>query len=252
MNNARADDLVVYGAGSLRESLGEIVQDFGATHGLRVVTRFGNSGDMRERIERGERVDLFASADIGHARKLVTDGRASVMAMFARNTMCLLAPATFAVTSETILDKLLAPGLRIGMSPPKADPLGDYTIRLFEAAELLRPGSMATLRSRSVVLQRPPAETSPKSSDPDVDAISEGRIDVSIVYCSGRRRYAGLLPDAQLVPFPPALQVGPEYALAVLKDAPPTAMQLALTILSPDGQKILAQNGFKTVTLPAL
>ena len=45
---------------------------------------------MRERIERW---GLFTSADAGHARKLVEDGRASVMAVFARNTVCLLPPA---------------------------------------------------------------------------------------------------------------------------------------------------------------
>jgi molybdate transport system substrate-binding protein len=53
------------------------------------------------------------------------------------------------------------------------------------------------------------------------------------------------------VPFPSELQVGPEYGLAVLKDAQPAALLLALTILSPDGQKVMAQHGFKPVTLPS-
>jgi hypothetical protein len=34
---------------------------------------------MRERIEHGEQADLFASADIGHARTLVEQGRATVI-----------------------------------------------------------------------------------------------------------------------------------------------------------------------------
>jgi ABC-type molybdate transport system substrate-binding protein len=83
-----------------------------------------------------------------------------------------------------------------------------------------------------------------------VDAIQNGRVDASIVYCSGRDRYARLLPDAALVTFPSQLQVGPEYALAVLKDAKPGALMLALTILSPAGQKLLAEAGFQPVTLP--
>ncbi len=91
---ARADDLVVYGAGSLREAIGQIAAEFGQAHGLAVTTQFGPSGRMRERIENGERVDLFASADVGHARKLVQDGRASVMAVFVRNTLCLHSPAS--------------------------------------------------------------------------------------------------------------------------------------------------------------
>jgi hypothetical protein len=72
-----------------------------------------------------------------------------------------------------------------------------------------------------------------------------------LAYCSGRDRYARLLPDATLVQFPPELQTGPEYGLAGLKDAHPAASLLALTILSPEGQKIMAQRGFRPVTLPS-
>lgn len=156
MARARAEDLVLYGAGSLRESMAQIAAVFGQAHGLTVATQFGPSGRMRERIEKGERVDVFASADIGHARKLVEDGRASAMAMFARNTVCLLAPAAFGATTENALDRLLAPGVRVGVSPAKVDPLGDYTVRLFEVAERLRPGSGAALQARAVVLDTPP------------------------------------------------------------------------------------------------
>jgi molybdate transport system substrate-binding protein len=222
--SARADDLVVYGAGSLRESIGQIAKAFGEARGLAVATQFGPSGRMRERIENGDRVDLFTSADVGHARKLVDEGRASVMAVFARNTVCLLSPTKFGATSETVLDKLLAPGVRIGVSPPKVDPLGDYTVLLFDRVEHLRPGGVAALKARAVVVDTPPGAPPPKSGDTDVDAIQDGRVDVSIVYCSGRDRYSRLLPDATLVQFPPELQVGPEYGLAVLKDARPEAL----------------------------
>jgi len=206
---AWADDLVVYGAGSLREAIGQIAAEFGQARGLAVTTQFGPSGRMRERIEKGERVDLFTSADVGHARKLVEDGRASVMAVFARNTVCLLSPAKFGATTGTVLDKLLAPGVWVGVSPPKVDPLGDYTVRLFGLVDHVRPGSAAALQSRAVVLDTPPGAPPPKSGDTDADAILDGRVDASIVYCSGRDRYARLLPDATLVQFPPDLQVGP-------------------------------------------
>ncbi len=206
---------------------------------------------MRERIEKGERVDLFTSADVGHARKLVDEGRASVMAVFARNAVCLLSPAKFGATTETALDTLLAPRVRVGMSPPKVDPLGDYTVRLFELADRVRPGSAAALQSRAVVLDTPPGAPAPKSGDTDADAILDGRVDASIVYCSGRDRYARLLPDATLVQFPATLQIGPEYGLAVLRDARPEASLLALAILSPEGQTIMAQRGYRPVTLPS-
>src|SRR5262245_53488664 len=80
------EGLVLYGAGSLREAMTEMAAEFSSVHGVPVSTQFGASGRMRERIEAGERVDVITSADIGHARKLVRDGRVSVMAMFAQNT----------------------------------------------------------------------------------------------------------------------------------------------------------------------
>ena len=248
---ARADDLVVYGAGSLREAIGQIAGKFGQAHGLAVTTQFGPSGRMRERIEKGVRVDLFTSADVGHARKLVDDGRASVMAVFVGNTVCLLSPAKFGATTETALDRLLAPGVRVGVSPPKVDPLGDYTVRLFGLIDHLRPGSAAALQARAVVLDTPPGAPPPRSGDTDAGAILDGRVDASIVYCSGRDRYARLLPDTTLVQLPPDLQIGPENGLAVLKDAHPAASLLAPAILSPNGQKIMAQRGFRPVTLPS-
>jgi molybdate transport system substrate-binding protein len=186
VTNARAEDLVLYGAGSLREAMAQIAASFGQTHGVNVATQFGPSGRMRERIEKGEHVDVFTSADIGHARKLVEDGKASVMVMFARNTVCLLSPAAFGATRDTILDRLLSPGVKVGVSPPKVDPLGDYTVRLFEATDHLRGGSAAALRDRAVVLDTPPGSPPPKSGDTDADAILNGRVDASIVYCSGR------------------------------------------------------------------
>jgi ABC-type molybdate transport system substrate-binding protein len=248
---ARADDLVVYGAGSLREAIGQIASEFGRDRGLTVKTQFGPSGRMRERIEKGEHVDLFTSADVGHARKLVEDGRASIMALFVRNTVCLLSPAKFGATTQSALDKLVDPRVHIGISPPKIDPLGDYTERLFQRIDQLRPGNGAAIQARTVILDTPPGTPPPRSGDADVDAILDGRVDVAIVYCSSRDRYARLLPDAAIVQLPSELQVGPEYALAVLKDAHPAAQLLALTILSPEGQKIMARWGFRPVTLPS-
>jgi ABC-type molybdate transport system substrate-binding protein len=97
---------------------------------------------MRERIETGAKVDVFTSADIGHAAKLVADGKASVMAMFARNDLCLLAPADHVQAGSVgALDALLKDSVKIGVSPARIDPLGDYTVQLFDVADKVKPGS---------------------------------------------------------------------------------------------------------------
>jgi ABC-type molybdate transport system substrate-binding protein len=66
LRSAEGEDLVLYGAGSLREVMTQIASDYQAVRGTHVRTDFGPSGLMRERIQRGEKVDVFASADLGH------------------------------------------------------------------------------------------------------------------------------------------------------------------------------------------
>ena len=64
-------------AGSLREVMAAIGDRYQQADGhLRSAADFGPSGLLRERIEKGEHADLFASADMGHPLKLLRDGRA--------------------------------------------------------------------------------------------------------------------------------------------------------------------------------
>lgn len=248
--SAQDRDLVLYGAGSLRESMAEIADLFSAGHKIPVKTQFGASGRMRERIEAGEAVDVFTSADIGHPRKLVADGRATTMAMFARNTLCLLVPERMGnLQSADALGTLLKEDVKVGVSPPKIDPLGDYTVRLIDVAEQLRPGARASIEKRTTILDNPPGAPAAKSGDYVLDALNAGRVDLAVVYCSGQRRYAKLSKAVRMVAFPAELEVGPEYGLAVVSNTP-QAMQLALAILSPQGQAVLASYGFKPVGLP--
>ena len=148
-STASSEELVLFGAGSLREVMTQIATDYQARHGGTVRTEFGPSGLMRERIERGERVDLFASADMGHPLKLREQGRATTVAMFTRNMLCAMAMPHVGLTTANFLDKLLDPGVKLGTSTPRADPSGDYTWAMFRLADRLRPGSFAVLDTKA-------------------------------------------------------------------------------------------------------
>src|SRR5690349_3976125 len=88
---ARAEEVVLYGAGSLKDVLTAIAADYTKKTGTGVRTSFGPSGLMRDKIEAGDKVDLFASADMGHVLKLRQDGRAVEVLMFTRNRLCAFA-----------------------------------------------------------------------------------------------------------------------------------------------------------------
>jgi ABC-type molybdate transport system substrate-binding protein len=249
---AQAEDLTLYGAGSLSDVMPAIAKSFTASTGVTVKTAFGPSGRMRQKIETGDKVDVFTSANVAHPAKLMADGRAAVTAVFARNAVCMAALPKLGLTPENVVDKLLQADVKLAVQPAKIDPLGDYTLKLYELADRLKPGSRESLQQRSTVIENPPPDKpQPPTGDSSVEAVLNGQEDAAIVYCSYRDRYPGVAPGAlTMVDFPASLRVGPEYSLAVLKGSPPSAMMLALYILSPVGQKALLDYGFKPVGLP--
>ena len=127
--------LTVFAAGSLRAALVRIAGDFEARpDGHRVRLVFGAAGLLRERLEAGEKADVFASANLAHPQALADAGRAEAVQCFARNSLCALAAPSFALQGRTLVERLLDPAVRVGTSTPKADPSGDYAFALFIAS----------------------------------------------------------------------------------------------------------------------
>ena len=117
---ASAETVRVFAAGSLRVALTDVVRAFQAkSAGLQVETEFAASGLLRERIEKGEAAHIFASADMGHPAKLLDAGYAKTkVAIFARNQLCALAREGLEVTPASLLEAMLDPGVRVGISTP--------------------------------------------------------------------------------------------------------------------------------------
>jgi ABC-type molybdate transport system substrate-binding protein len=243
----RAEGLRVLAAGSLREVIGDLGARYTKATGVEVTAGFGPSGVLRERIEKGEQADVFASADMGHALKLLEDGRAVRVAMFTRNALCAFAVPKVGLTTENFLDRLLDPAVKLGTSTPKADPAGDYTWLMFRRADRLHPGAYATLDQKAQKIVGGPG---PTAGDPVADGFMAGTIDVMIGYCSGRQRMAKAVPEVQAVAIPKEIAAGPEYGLAVINGANPRAGDFALYLLSSEAQQVFAQFGFAPVGLP--
>jgi molybdate transport system substrate-binding protein len=248
---ARADELHLLAAGSLREVIGAIGERYKTETGTAVTADFGPSGVLRERIEKGEKADLLASTDMGHPLKLLADGRATRVDMFTRNALCAFAAPSVGLTSGNFIDRLLDPTVKLGTSTPKADPAGDYTWLMFHKIDATRPGAFAPLDQKAQQIVGGPANNAPvDGKDPAAAALLAGKIDVMIGYCSGSKRMQSQAPEVKMVAIPKEIATGPEYGLAVLKSADPHAEDLALFMLSPEGQQIFAQYGFAPVGLP--
>ena len=244
----RAEDRLtvrVLAAGSLRAAIGDIGAAFQSTTNVAVESSFGPSGVLRERIEKGETPDLFASADMSNPLLLSKAGKVGPVVLFARNRLCALVQPGLKIDSSTLLAAMLDPKIKIGTSTPKADPAGDYTWAMFAKTDAIHPGDAALLQAKALQLVGGADSAAPPAG---IDAISwhlrDGRADIFIAYCSGTAALRKSLPGATMVDFPDRLATSAAYGLTLLPTQNANAGVLALFILSEDGQNILAKNGF--------
>jgi ABC-type molybdate transport system substrate-binding protein len=246
-----ADPVKLYAAGSLKAALTDVATAYEQAYGTPVEAEFAASGLLRERIENGEAVDVFASANMAHPATLAAAGWGGPVALFARNHLCALAQAEIELSPATLLDVILDPDARLGTSTPRADPSGDYAWQLFEQAEVLRPGSLAILDAKALQLTGgPDSEKAPEGRNTYGWVMEQDRADVFLTYCTNAVLAQREVPELQIVSLPNELAVGADYGLIVRKDAPDAAWRLALFILAPEGQSILAGYGFTSGALP--
>lgn len=242
--------LRVYAAGSLTGAFNALLDAFGTPPGSAAQPTYGPSGLLRERLERGEPADVFASADMSQPRRLADAGRSTPVVLFARNRMCALGRAALGLTQANLLDRLLDPSVKLATSTPRADPGGDYAWAVFARADQVHPGAKATLEGKAQQLVGGPGMTPlVPGQGPSEGVFLSGRADVMLGYCSGTETVRRAVPDLAAVPLPPELEVGPEYGLTVLS-ASPAAARFALFVMSESGQAILARHRLIPVTLP--
>jgi molybdate transport system substrate-binding protein len=234
----------LYAAGGLRAPMDEVVAAFAAAGGPPVKVTYGPSGQLRERIEKGESAEVFASADMENVQALVWAGRAAAPVVFARNRLCALVAQEVAASPETLLDRMLDPKVKLGTSTPKADPSGDYAWQLFDKAERVHPGAQKALDAKALKLTGGP-DSPPASADRSIYGvlIATHKADIFLTYCANATQAAREVPGAQVVAVPDGLAVGADYTLTTMKGASPFALLFATYILSPKAQEILARHG---------
>jgi molybdate transport system substrate-binding protein len=249
---AHATDAVrLSAAGSLRAPLTEVARAFEAAGGAPVAAEFGPSGLLRDAIADGARTEVFASANMEHPRSLAAAGRGGPVVLFARNRLCALVRPGLAVTGATLADRMLDPAIRVATATPKADPSGDYAWEVFRRIDAARPGSFAVLEGKALQLTGGPARPGPPTDRNVYGAIiARGEADLFLTYCTNARAATREVAGAGIVDLPETIAVGAEYGLTVMSGASASAYRLALFILSPEGQTILARHGFTGPNLP--
>ncbi|MBB3267224.1 ABC-type molybdate transport system substrate-binding protein [Azospirillum sp. OGB3] len=243
---AAADAVKLYAAGSLKAAFTELAKEYQAAKGVPVEATFGPSGLLKERLEKGEPGDVFASANMEHPRALSMAGKSGPVRLFARNQLCALAQPDMNVTPATLLERLLDTKVRVGTSTPKADPAGDYSWELFRKADAVRPGSLTTLDGKALKLTGgPDSAKPPEGRNPYAWVMEQRQADLFLTYCTNARLAAAEVPALRIVAVPAELAVGAEYGLTVVKVADAARGEaFAEYILAPAGQAVLERYGF--------
>jgi molybdate transport system substrate-binding protein len=242
-------ELVVHAAGSLRRALTTIAADFErAAPGRRVRLVFGASGLLLERIrDKGERSDVFASANLEHPQALAGAGRTRAVQAFARNALCALHAPALELDAANVVDRLLDPAVKLGTSTPKADPSGDYAWTMFERIEQQpgRAGAFERLSRKALQLTGGP-NSPPPPADRNVYGVlvTSGQADVFITYCTNASVAMAEAPALRMLRLPDAINVSASYGVATLRDAPPAADAFVAHLLGAAGQAVLAREGF--------
>lgn len=235
----------VFAAGSLRQALTRIAGDYQARTGQPIELTFGASGLLRERIEKGEAAQLFASADTEHPRRLAEGGLWQTPRPLLQNRLCALAAAHIRATPETLLQTLLQADVRLGTSTPQSDPAGDYAWAMFRKADALQPGAYQLLDAKAIKLTG--AADSPRAPAGRgfyAWAMDTAQADVFLTYCTNALAAQQEVPRLQVLELPAALQVGAPYGLTVLKAASPQARAFADALLQAPARQVFQSFGF--------
>jgi molybdate transport system substrate-binding protein len=86
--SAFAADINVKAAGSLKDAFTAIFADHTKQYGGGFAPEWGPSGSLRERLQKGEAFDVFASAALPHAQVLTDAGISGPSVLFAKNALC--------------------------------------------------------------------------------------------------------------------------------------------------------------------
>lgn len=246
-----AEALNLYAAGSLKAALGEVTASYEKTYKTKVVTKFGPSGLLREALEKGEKADVFASADMSNPEKLAASGWGGPVVLFTRNQLCALAQPEVGASPDNVYNILMDKTIRVGTSTPKADPSGDYAWELFRKADAIKEGSFTTLSGKALQLTGgPDSAKPPEGRNPYGWVMSEKQADVFLTYCTNAVLAQKDVQALKIVTIPENLSVGADYGLLVRNGAPADGWKLAMFILSVEGQTILKKYGFEAIAVP--
>lgn len=187
----RADEILVFAAASLTESLQEIGRAYERKNGTAVRFSFGASSDLARQVQAGAPADVFFSADTARMDALEKSGfvRHEDRRELLSNQLVVVVPTTSSFRMSGPRDLL---GLsRIAVADPAAAPAGMYARKWLESAGVwkeIEPRVVPTLDVRAALA-----------------AVESESVPAGIVYATDARTSKKVRPVFQTTLDPPIL-----------------------------------------------
>jgi molybdate transport system substrate-binding protein len=234
---SQATSITVLAASSLQAAFTAAAKVYEGSHANTTLTfGFDASSALRTKIEQGAPADLFASADLINAQKLLEDGFGiGLVQPFAGNRLAIVVPRDNPAHIDSPLD-LARPGVRLVAAGDDV-PISGYATQLISA--LARqpgyPPGFATEVAANVASR----EDNPAAV---VTKVALGEGDAGIVYQSDAVASSSL----KEIPIPAGANVSVSYAAVVVKGStqPDGARAFLAWVSGSDGQAELARFGF--------
>ena len=223
-----AEEILVFAAASLTESLEEIGRAYQAKSGRTVRFSFGGSSDLARQIEAGAPADVFFSADTARMDSLERAGlvRHGDRREFLSNWLSVVVPSES--KGRVFGPRDLLQFSKIALADPAAVPAGIYAKRWLEAAGVWSEVAgrvVPTLDVRSALA-----------------AVESGAVDAAVVYRTDARIAKKVRPVFDTPARPPIL-----YSLAPMSRARPAARDFAAFCQGKEAAEIFSRAGFVVI-----
>jgi molybdate transport system substrate-binding protein len=232
----RCEEITVFAAVSLTETLQELGRAYEASSGNHVVFSFGGSNDLARQIQAGAPADLFFSADAAQMDALELAGlvRGADRVDVLSNVLVAIVPVDSGANVVSVSD---IPDLdRIALADPEAVPAGLYARNFLESSNLwekVRNKVIPTLNVRATLA-----------------AVESGNVDVGFVY-----RTDAAVSKRVRVAFEVPRVTGPKivYPLAPLASSQKAATRtFKAFLISPKALALYEKRGFLVLGRPSL
>jgi molybdenum ABC transporter molybdate-binding protein len=233
---------LLFAAGSLRYAMDDMIRAYRMEGGATFQARYGPSEKLKQEIEAGAKVDVFASASIDHTDALAKKKLLGPSQVFTHNDLCVVAKPGLNLQPDNLLDILSKQSVRLATSTPISDPMGDYTWQFFRNADRARFGLYQEFDGKALQLSGAAIPT-PGEQLPYVSAFEDDKADAYIMYCTNAVATWQALPQLAVIRIPAEYNVVGNYGISASNDSVEGRKFVAF-VLSAKGQQILKKYGF--------